>query len=56
MNPAERLADTDELIDQSERLRAQLIAGVERLESFVVELQQEVARRQVQRQEQRGPS
>lgn len=46
MTSAERHAGTDELIVESERLREQLIVSIERLESFVAALQDEVQRRQ----------
>jgi hypothetical protein len=46
MTSAERQAETDELIVESERLRAQLIVSIERLETFVTALQTEVQRRQ----------
>lgn len=46
MTSEERQAGTDELIVESERLRAQLIVSIERLEMFVTALQYEVQRRQ----------
>jgi hypothetical protein len=50
MTSAERQAGTDELIVESERLRRQLIVSIERLESFVSALQEEVERRQEARE------
>lgn len=49
MTSADRQTKADELIDQSERLRAQLLESIERLDIFVMALDEEVARRQEDR-------
>jgi hypothetical protein len=50
MTSADRQAGTDKLIVESERLRAQLITSIEKLETFVTALQEEVYRRQKARE------
>lgn len=54
MTSAERQTDADELIVQSEALRAQLRASIERLDAFVEALQDEVARRRQRRTDRAG--
>lgn len=49
MTSADRETRDDELIVESERLRAQLIASIERLDRFVLALQEVVAHRQERR-------
>lgn len=49
MTSAERAAHTDELIVESEQLRRALLAEVDRLESFVLALQEAVDQKEGRR-------